>query len=286
MAAIRKLTVHDHDRDAAGLTYVYPVVSRRAAGVSIGINLNPNNACNWHCVYCQVPDLVRGAAPEIDEDRLAGELSEMLDDVQEGDWLERHVDEPEHRRIVDVAFSGNGEPTTCTRFDAIVARVLEILEQRGISRDLNKVLITNGSMMQRPVVQAGVQRLGDAGGETWFKLDSATPQGRLRINGVRSAAEQARRNLRECARRCRTRIQTCVVQMDGAPPSRAEQAAYLGFLAAQWEEGTPIADVLLYGMARPSLQPEAPRLAPLPEAWLHGFAYRIRELGIPVVVRA
>ena len=61
-----RLTVTDHDRDVAGLTYVYPVVSRRAGGVSVGINLNPNNACNWRCVYCQVPDLVRGAAPVID----------------------------------------------------------------------------------------------------------------------------------------------------------------------------------------------------------------------------
>ncbi|MEQ1895487.1 MAG: radical SAM protein, partial [Planctomycetota bacterium] len=30
----------NHDRAAAGLEYVYPVVSRRAGGVSLGINLN------------------------------------------------------------------------------------------------------------------------------------------------------------------------------------------------------------------------------------------------------
>ena len=59
-----RLTVTDHSRDSAGMTYVYPVVSRRAGGVSVGINLNPNNACNWACVYCQVPDLARGTAPE------------------------------------------------------------------------------------------------------------------------------------------------------------------------------------------------------------------------------
>ena len=47
------LTVDDHRRDSAGMRYVYPVLSRRARGVSIGINLNPNNACNWRCVYCQ-----------------------------------------------------------------------------------------------------------------------------------------------------------------------------------------------------------------------------------------
>jgi wyosine [tRNA(Phe)-imidazoG37] synthetase (radical SAM superfamily) len=56
-----RLTVADHDRGSAGLTYVYPVVSRRAGGVSVGINLNVNNACNWRCIYCQVPGLTRGA---------------------------------------------------------------------------------------------------------------------------------------------------------------------------------------------------------------------------------
>ncbi|MCZ7653212.1 MAG: hypothetical protein M5R42_01445 [Rhodocyclaceae bacterium] len=42
---MKQLDVTDpHSRDSAGLTYVYPVVSRRAGGVSIGINPNPNNA--------------------------------------------------------------------------------------------------------------------------------------------------------------------------------------------------------------------------------------------------
>ncbi|MDX9945398.1 MAG: radical SAM protein, partial [Azonexus sp.] len=38
------LRTDDHSRDSAGLRYVYPVISRRAGGVSVGINLNPNNA--------------------------------------------------------------------------------------------------------------------------------------------------------------------------------------------------------------------------------------------------
>ncbi len=56
MAETVPLSASDHDRDATGMQYVYAVVSRRAGGVSVGINLNPNNACNWACVYCQVPD--------------------------------------------------------------------------------------------------------------------------------------------------------------------------------------------------------------------------------------
>lgn len=279
-----RLTVTDHDRDVAGLLHVYPVVSRRAGGVSVGINLNPNDACNWRCVYCQVPNLVRGAAPPIDVDRLAAELRELLGQVRAPAWLAAHVEEP-YRRLVDVAFSGNGEPTTSRKLDEIVARVLAVLESEGLG-GLGKVLITNGSMMHRPEVLAAVERLGRAGGEVWLKLDSATAEGRRAINDAASSPEQARAGLRACAARCRTRIQTCVVAIDGQPPSATEQAAYLAFLAEELAAGTPLADVLLYGMARPSLQPGAERLSRLPEAWLEAYAERIRGVGLPVVVRA
>src|SRR5215831_3276570 len=103
-----RLTEKDHDRDSAGLLYVYPVVSRRAGGVSVGINLNPNDACNWRCIYCQVPGLVRGAAPPVDLARLEGELAGFLDSVVNGEWMAQRV--PEGSRVLkDVAFSGNGE---------------------------------------------------------------------------------------------------------------------------------------------------------------------------------
>ena len=116
------LTTDDHRRDSAGLLYVYPVVSRRAGGVSIGINLNPNNACNWACLYCQVENLTRGGPPPIDLDRLESELEGFLGDVLEGDFMQREVP-PEVRRLMDVAFSGNGEPTSAPEFAEAVVRV-------------------------------------------------------------------------------------------------------------------------------------------------------------------
>ena len=72
------LKTEDHSRDSAGMRYVHPVISRRAGGVSVGINLNPNNACNWRCIYCQVPDLTRGGPPPIDLSLLERELNEFL----------------------------------------------------------------------------------------------------------------------------------------------------------------------------------------------------------------
>ena len=113
------LNVTDHSRDIVGLTYVYPVVSRRAGGVSVGINLNPNSACNWRCIYCQVPELKRGSAPIIDLIKLEKELHDFLQEIMYGSFMQEQV-KPSARRIIDIALSGNGEPTSAREFKQVI----------------------------------------------------------------------------------------------------------------------------------------------------------------------
>ena len=273
------LTVTRHDRDVVGLTYVYPVLSRRAGGVSIGVNLNPNHGCNWRCVYCQVPGLVRGSGPKIELGRLENELAEVLDAILRGDSRQLT-----RAALRDVAFSGNGEPTTSPDFAAAVDVVGGLLASRGLAGSLPVVLITNGSTFHRPPVTRALERIAELAGEIWFKLDSATPAGLARINGVRLPVTERLAQLRRAAERAPTWLQTCVFRWDGAPPSTDEQAAYLGLVAELVAEGIPLRGVLLYGLARPSAQPEANRVAPLPREWLDDFALRIREKGLVVRV--
>lgn len=267
------LTTDDHRRDSAGLLYVYPVVSRRAGGVSVGINLNVNNACNWACLYCQVEDLSRGGPPPIDLDRLERELAGFLGDVVHGDFMQRAVP-PEARQLMDVAFSGNGEPTSAAEFPVAVARVGAVLERFGLLGRLPLRLITNGSLLYRPEVQAGIRRLGELGGEVWFKIDRAQAADIAAINGVPMAAEKIARNLETCVGLAPTWVQTCWFALDGASPSAAARAAYCALLK-------PLADRLagihLYGLARPSLQPAAPRLGRLSAGELADFATEIKE---------
>jgi wyosine [tRNA(Phe)-imidazoG37] synthetase (radical SAM superfamily) len=87
----KPLSTFNHDRGSAALRYVYPVISRRAGGVSVGINLNPNNACNWRCIYCQVPGLTRGTAPTIDLSVLEKELRGFLDELLHGDFMQNQA---------------------------------------------------------------------------------------------------------------------------------------------------------------------------------------------------
>lgn len=277
----KQLDVTDHSRDSAGLTYVYPVVSRRAGGVSIGINLNPNNACNWRCLYCQVPDLKRGSAPRIDLAQLESELRGFIDTLLHGDFMRSKVPEGA-RQIVDVAFSGNGEPTSAREFSRAVELVGKVMSETRLGTGVKMRLITNGSLLGRSQVQEGLRRLGKLGGEAWFKVDAGTTESYRRINNADLSPDSVVRNLRHCTKLCPTWIQTCLFALDGEGPTDEEVTAYLDVLSLAGIER--LVGVHLYGLSRPSMQPEAGRLSSLPEDRMEAIADRLRALGLTVCV--
>lgn len=277
------LNTHDHDRSCAGLTYVYPVVSRRAAGVSLGINLNTNHACNWQCIYCQVPDLKRGGPLPVDLQVLERELRDMLAEIMQGDFMARHVPE-DMRRLNDVALSGNGEPTSAPEFADVVAAIGRVLADAGLLRRIKLVLITNGSLLGKSYVQAGLRAMAAMGGEVWFKFDRATRAGMHLVNATDAGPERHYQRLKIAAKLCPTWLQTCLFAIDGAPPPQEEVTAWLDMLARSVEEAVPLRGVLLYGLARPSLQAEASRLSTLPESWLYALAAKVEALGITAKV--
>lgn len=275
------LTTIDHRRDSAGLLYVYPVISRRAGGVSIGINLNINNACNWACVYCQVENLTRGGPPPIDLDRLEDELTGFLEDALHGDFMLRQVP-LEARQLMDIAFSGNGEPTSAPEFAEAIGRVAKVLERFGLRGKLMVRLITNGSLMYRPEVQRGIKLLGELGGEVWFKIDRVEAADAAEVNGVPMQVEKVARYLEISAGLASTWVQTCWFALDGVAPDAVAREAYCALLKPLAKQ---LAGIHLYGLARPSMQPAAPRLSRLSPADLTAFAEEIHEkTGIRVMV--
>ncbi len=275
------LSTGDHDRDAAGMVYVYPVVSRRAGGVSVGINLNPNNACNWHCAYCQVPGLKRGVAPKIDLKLLRSELHSMLNDILNGDFMIQRVLEGS-RKLCDIAISGNGEPTSSSEFDRVVEIIVEVMQSFQLTVPLR--LITNGSYVHKPHVQDGLKLMAENHGEVWMKVDAVDESAILRINGIKLDAARLRSQVESVATLCPTWIQTCLMAWDDLPPSEAEVKGYIDFIASLKQSGIPIQAVLLYGIARPSMQEEERHIKSLDDGWMKLMAGRV-ESGAGVEVR-
>lgn len=279
------LSVTDHDRNSASLRYVYPVVSRRAGGVSVGINLNPNNACNWRCIYCQVPGLLRGAAQPVDMALLEYELRTFLTELLHGEFMQNRVPEGA-RRIIDIALSGNGEPTSAAEFSQVVALINRVRSELALPKTVKTVLITNGSLLYRADIQQGLRDMARFHGEVWFKLDRASEAGMLRINDTHARLSQVRSNLIAAIEACPTKLQTCWFALDNQPPSRRDEDDYLEFVAALLRDGHLLQGVLLYSLARISRQAEAPRLSALPAAAMQAFACRIGKLGLSVTVSA
>jgi len=275
------LSTTDHDRGRIGKTYVYPVISRRARGLSVGINLNPNKACNWRCVYCQVPGLVAGNSPKIDLALLERELREFLDPKVLGAWLEKHAPAGT-RELRDLALSGDGESTSAEEFPDVVERIGALLREFGHAGRVPLTLITNGSLIQQPRVQQGLAGIARIGGRIWFKLDSATDAGMRALNSSALGIEKQRKNLVLCASLAPTWIQTMALARKGAPPSDAERAAYLELVRGLVAGRVPLKGVLLYGYARTSHQPEAHELSALPREWMERYADEIRAAGLPV----
>ncbi|MFZ5502954.1 MAG: radical SAM protein [Pseudomonadota bacterium] len=277
------LNVVNHDRDSAALRYIYPVVSRRAGGVSVGINLNPNNACNWRCIYCQVPGLTRGSAPAIDLHLLGEELRGFLAELLHGDFMRQRVPESV-RRINDIALSGNGEPSSAAEFPQVIDLIARVRRETALPDSVKTVLITNGSLLNRDTVQQALRLMATLNGEVWFKVDRASAAGMQQINDTRIGIKQVRDRLAASIAACPTWIQTCWFALDGIPPSRQDEEDYLKFIGDLLAQGHRPQGILLYGLARPSLQAEAPRLSALPVTALTNFADRIQRLGVTVKV--
>src|SRR5437660_12694832 len=76
--------VQDHSRQFADFTFVYPVISRRSRGLSVGVNLNPDKVCNFDCVYCEVDRRIPGKVSQVDLNQLRDELIAMIRFARDG----------------------------------------------------------------------------------------------------------------------------------------------------------------------------------------------------------
>ena len=274
------LSIHDHSRELSGLKYIYSVISRRAGGLSIGINLNVNNACNWQCIYCEIPNLTRGSPPPIELDVLENELRLFLHDIIHGDYMERNV-AIEDRHLKDIAFSGNGEPTSAAEFPQVILIVKKILQEYDLLHKIKIRLITNGSLMHEASVLKSIEMLEEINGEVWFKVDAATEETIKTVNQVNLKPNQILERLLNTANICPTFVQTCIFMINGKSPDEKDIDAYIELIN---KAKKIIKGVHLYGLARPSLQPRAKDLGRINEEELKNIAKKLIGLNIPTTV--
>jgi wyosine [tRNA(Phe)-imidazoG37] synthetase (radical SAM superfamily) len=267
-----------HPRDILGNRYVYAVLSRRAAGLSIGVNLNPDKVCNFACVYCQVDRTRPGGLPEVEVDVLARELRDLLARARSPAlWTDPPFDavDPAYRRVADVAFSGDGEPTSAGEFARIAQLARRLRDESGLLVPLR--LLTNATLFHREPVRRGLRAFD----ELWCKLDAGTDAAFAVVNGAGVPLDHVLSNLLAVARERPIVIQSLFISLSGLGPDGKEVAAYLGRLAALRDGGARIDRVQVTTLAR---RPADPRVGALPLPRLEAIAREVRDLGLRVDV--
>jgi len=275
----------DHRRVWRDFDYCYPVISRRSHGLSLGVNLNPDKICNFDCVYCEVDRITPAKRKDLDLDLLERELGLLLDLATDGRIYEVPPFDsarPEHRQLNDIAFSGDGEPTTAREFPEVIARIARLKARRGLEA-VKLVLITDSSRLQAPEVVEGLGTLMAHQGEIWAKLDAGTEAYYREID--RSAIPFGRilDNLLATARRWPIVIQTLFLSWKGRGPDEAELKAYCERLKHIQSEGGQLQAIQLYTVARPTPEPEARPLGRLPMDAI-AASLRAQLPGLPLEV--
>jgi len=266
----------NHSRRFEQNRFVYPVWSRRAEGLSIGINLNPDKACNFDCIYCQVDRTTSSEIPFVEWERLLGELDEMLELVASGEiWAHPRFAtiDPQLRRVNDLAFSGDGEPTTYRNFDEIVSACAACKRRRGLDT-VKMVLITNASMFHRAVVLRGLVLLDQNQGEIWAKLDAGTEEYFQRIDRTSIPFGKILANIEAAARVRPLVIQSLFMRVENLPPSTGELGAFCDRLNEITAAGGRIARVQVYTIAR---RPAESWVTPLSHAEVDAITDRVRD---------
>jgi len=241
------LHAEDHDRNIFDSKYVYPVVSRRAGGLSLGVNLNTNNACNWQCIYCEIPNLSRGGPEPIEVELLKDELNFWIDQIINSNFLKKNT--PPGTTFADVALSGNGEPTAAPEFLDVLEIIIASLKEHKLVDKIPVRLITNGSFISKKKECLNI--FNQYHGEVWFKIDAADEDSIKLINQVNLNPNSMINNLKKCAEACQTVIQTCLLKINHQVPTNDFLKNY-SKLIKPYER--LIKKIDLYSLARPSLQ--------------------------------
>ena len=252
--------------------------TRRAGGLSVGLNLNPDKVCNFDCPYCQVDRTTPGGPADIDVPLRLAELGDLLARVADGTlWSLSPFDTaaPAHRRVVDIAFAGDGEPTSPSAFPEVAREVRALRDSFGLTVPVR--LLTNSTLLHRDHVRAGLPFID----EVWCKLDAGTEPYFRAVDGTTFPYSRILRNLRETALLRPIVVQSMFQSLDGEAPSAAERDAWAARLGEIVAAGGVIDRVQVYTVAR---RPSSDRVQKLPNAELEDIAERVRSLGITVEV--
>ena len=248
-------TAFDRPRDWLGNRFIYAVISSRATGLSLGVNVNPDKKCNFDCSYCEVDRRIPSRAHKLDVEVMAAELRKTIAFIQSGKLVEL----PSYRtlptellRLRQVALSGDGEPTLATNFGEVVQAVVRV---RALGGFFKLVLYTNGTGLDHPNVLRGLELLTHSD-EVWIKFDGGTQSFIDKVNRPDVPLEKILSNILLVGRLRPVVIQSLFPAIHGEEPPFEEIREYAQRLKELKAGGAQISMVQIYSAARPGVNAE------------------------------
>ena len=269
-------TAFGSPRDFMDNRFVYAVVSARARGLSVGVNMNPDKQCNFDCVYCEVNRCLPTSEDHLDIEVMANELQSMLDLVRSEKIRDISFFKAVPQELLQlrhVALSGDGEPTLCPNFTEAVQAVAHV---RARSSSFFKiVLLTNASGLDLPEVQNGLGYFTRKD-EIWTKLDAGSQAYMDKVNRADISIEKILANILLVARQRPIVIQSLFPSLNGKEPPQEEILEYARRLTELKETGAQISMVQIYSATRPGSHSE---YGHLPLRTLSQIAHTVRQMS-------
>ncbi len=245
-----QMKVSSHPRLSEFDKLVYPVVSRRSGGLSLGVNLNPDKKCSFRCVYCQVDRALPVPAVKFSTDQVKHELEEWLNRLSESKW------EYENHPLKDISIAGDGEPTSVGALPEVLNLLVDLKKHYKFD-SYKLILFSNGYQIDRPDLSMPLANFFQNGGEIWYKLDCWHQNSLKQINRTRLAFDPLIQNLILMGKKHPVVIQSCLFRWAAETFNEEKYQSYIKLLDHILKAGTQIKLLQLYTLARSPAENQA-----------------------------
>ena len=141
---------------------IYGPIHSRRLGMSLGINLMPNDGkiCSFDCLYCEAGFNAQGPGKDgvPSRDAVKKQLKRKFEEMKAAG-----------QTLDVITFSGNGEPTLHPEFNKVVADVMRLRTE--YFPDAKVSVLSNSTMAGKPAVAEALLKVDN----NILKLDSALP---------------------------------------------------------------------------------------------------------------
>jgi wyosine [tRNA(Phe)-imidazoG37] synthetase (radical SAM superfamily) len=271
------MSLTSHSRSYLNNRFVYPVLSRRSKGISVGINLNPDKICNFDCIYCQVD---RRDPPSKDGTVMITEVLEELRELLNSFKDESIYSSPafmefsrDRLGLKDIAFSGDGEPSLFPEIFELTQAVIQLKNSLGFS-SVKVIMITNATGLLRPETLKAIHALDTDQGKIWAKLDAGTESYFRRVCRTGVSFQKILENILSISQSRELVIQSCFMKIKQEAPTCEEIESYAQRLIDIKNQGGRLELIQIYTVAR---KPTEEYVEPLDRTQLDQIAEVIRQ---------